>query len=79
MKILYDYDEDGNEVYKDIPDKPTPGEFAETMRFFRDRYKDGNDIEITHMAMDALMCATLTSLGYEEGVKVFGGTPKWYA
>ena len=80
MKILYDYDdEDFNELYKDIPDKPTPEEFAEAMRFFSDRYKDGNDIERTHRAMDDLMCETLASLGYEEGVKIFRDTPKWYA
>lgn len=38
-----------------------------------------DDIEMSHIAMDDLMCDTLKQLGYGEGVKIFLDTCKWYS
>ena len=37
------------------------------------------DTEMTHRAMDNLMCETLEKFGCHEGVKIFRETTKWYA
>lgn len=55
----------------------TPDEFRDAMIDISNAAQ--NDIEVTHMMMDALMCDMLKSLGYEKGVDVFRGTYKWYA
>ena len=55
----------------------TPEEFADEMRKIVKRYI--NDPEVCHNEMDELMTSLLISLGYEEGVEIFDGTPKWYA
>ena len=39
----------------------------------------GMDEEDVHCAMDKLMCEILVEFGYEDGVKVFQETDKWYA
>ena len=51
--------------------------FAERMRAIRLEYED--DEEVCHRKMDDLMCTTLRTLGYEEGVDIFLDTPKYYA
>lgn len=51
--------------------------FAERMRAIRLEYED--DEEACHRKMDNLMCATLRTLGYGEGVDIFLDTPKYYA
>lgn len=55
----------------------TPEEFAETMQSIFDLYK--SDWETMHKRMDGLMKQVLKSLGYDEGVRVFDESPKWYA
>lgn len=55
-----------------------PQEFYEKMKRLRGD-NDDYDEELTHDAMDNLMCEVLTELGYEDGVKVFQETDKWYA
>ena len=58
-------------------DPISPDDFHKCMQEIVDTAPD--DIEITHMMMDALMCDVLKSLGYEKGVAVFRGTYKWYS
>lgn len=55
-----------------------PQEFYKKMKRLRGN-NDDYDEEATHKAMDNLMCEVLTELGYEDGVKVFKETYKWYA
>ena len=55
----------------------TPEEFAERMREIVERY--GCDAESSHGAMDGIMCELLKSLGYEEGVNIFGNSKRFYA
>lgn len=55
----------------------TPDEFRDAMIDISNRL--GDDVEVVHASMDALMCDVLKSLGYEKGVDVFVGTYKWYA
>lgn len=59
----------------------TPEEFAEQMRHIVERSDkpDGIEMEMRHIAMDDAMCDLLTELGYEDGVKIFLDTSKWYA
>ena len=59
----------------EVGDPPTPQEFAEKMKSLA----VSNDTENRHSDMDALMCETLRTLGYEEGVEIFENTDKWYA
>ena len=54
---------------------PTADELAEDMRTVA---KD-KDKEISHRAMDDIMCGILCEIGYEEAVAIFDNTPKWYA
>ena len=54
----------------------TPERFATKMRALS---RDSYDRERMHEAMDALMCKVLRTLGYEEGIKIFEQTDKWYA
>ena len=37
------------------------------------------DPESLHGKMDELLCAVLRELGYEQGVRVFENTERWYA
>lgn len=53
----------------------TPNEFVILMRIFA----DNDDKELRHIHMDKLMCDFLSDLGYEEGIKVFKDTDKWWA
>ena len=55
----------------------TPEEFKLKMQTILTEY--GNNIESSHYAMDKLMCEVLSDLGYEEGVKVFENTERWYS
>ena len=61
----------------------TPEEFAARMQKAYDECcnEDGDidDEEYVHRAMDYEMCQLLIEMGYEEGVKIFRATPKWYA
>lgn len=60
--------------------KISPDEFFEKIRVAKEKFffEDSN-IENCHMEMDEIMCKTLSSLGYDKGVKLFRTTPKWYA
>lgn len=51
--------------------------FERAMRDILLAYED--DVEFCHRRMDDLMCQTLERLGFQEGVKIFRGTGKWYA
>ena len=61
----------------------TPQEFSEKMSKLIEKLEDEDNIyydkEQFHKDADALLCETLCGLGYEEGVKKFINTPKWYA
>lgn len=39
----------------------------------------GDDPEKVHSEMDKLMCDVLCGLGYEDGIKIFKDTKKYYA
>ena len=54
---------------------PGADEIAEDMRWAA---KD-KDKEISHRAMDDIMCRLLCEMGYEEAVAIFDDKPKWYA
>lgn len=43
------------------------------------RTEPGYDEEMMHIYMDKLMCEALVDLGYEDGIKVFENTGKWYS
>ena len=53
----------------------TPEEFAKEMKNIQEKC----DTEDGHIAMDDLMCKVLCQLGYEEGIKIFVNTGKWYS
>lgn len=59
--------------------KDTRAEFAEKMREYETIAANVHDLEEAHIFMDDLMCETLRSLGYGEGVDIFENTHKWYA
>ena len=52
--------------------------FENEMRWIWLNYHD-EDSEVCHKKMDELMCATLSRLGFHEGVRIFEDTKKWYA
>lgn len=54
----------------------TPEEFKLKMQTILTKY---DDPESVHFKMDELMCEVLTELGYNDGVKVFENTEKWYS
>ncbi len=54
----------------------SPEEFKEAMENIDDHFSDP---EFLHVKMDELMCKTLRSLGYGEGVDIFEKARKWYA
>ena len=51
--------------------------FTEAMQEAYQKY--GDDEETVHSMMDGIMCETLDSLGFTEGVGIFNEAPKWYA
>lgn len=53
-----------------------PEEFAQKMKQI---FKKGYDEEVAHVEADDLMGEVLSSLGYEDGIKVFNSNEKWYA
>lgn len=55
----------------------TPEEFKLKMQTILTEYDD--NIENAHYAMDELMCEVLSDLGYEDGVKVFENSERWYS
>ena len=56
----------------------TAAEFERRMREINeDRIRDRNE-EKSHQEADRLMCEVLKSLGYDAGVRVFEGMPRWY-
>lgn len=64
----------------------TPEQFSKEMRRLHERFYSNSpleplqeDRERVHGLMDDVMCKTLISLGYGEGVSIFYDTPKWYA
>ena len=59
----------------------TPEEFAKKMKEIANTHSDHPycDVEINHIAMDALMCKCLRLLGYEKGINIFENTEKWYS
>lgn len=38
-----------------------------------------NDIEMRHKRFDELMCRQLKSFGFEDGIKIFELSEKWYS
>lgn len=58
--------------------KKNAKQFATEMATIKERW-DHDDTEMCHIKMDELMCATLSRLGFYEGVKIFEDTKKWYA
>jgi hypothetical protein len=52
----------------------TPQEFTEAMVDLRKIEDEAS----RHIAMDALMCVVLSSLGFAGGVSIFTETKKWY-
>lgn len=69
------YLEDQNKDDKDLP--MSAKEFADQMQELAINWQ--SDEEMFHRHADDLICKLLVSLGYEEGIKVFDETPKWYA
>lgn len=55
----------------------TSEEFADQMKKITEEF--AGDCEQKHMEMDALLCNQHKSLGYEEGIKIFEDTYKWYS
>ena len=55
---------------------PTPTEFKHKIREIID---NENGTESVHIEMDLYICEVMESLGYTEGIRLFRGTPKWYA
>ncbi len=53
----------------------TPKEFETSMK----KIAIEHDPETFHEYADDLMCAVLNGLGYEDGVKIFQETEKWYS
>ena len=56
---------------------PTPEEFKNELINIRD-HTHGDEEDI-HINMDDYILDTLSSLGYQDGVRIFRTTPKWYA
>ena len=54
----------------------TPAEFEDRINWINTRISDR---ESKHRAADDLMCKTLSSLGYDVGIKTFYKMEKWYA
>lgn len=54
----------------------TPKEFSSRMEYIKNLYP--YDDEARHIDMDNLLCEVLCDLGYEEGVKIFNATEKYY-
>lgn len=59
----------------DLKKKPDPKEFEIGMQILAAM----DDQEHRHYYMDRLMANVLIQLGYEDGIKVFNTSPKWYA
>lgn len=58
----------------------TPGLVAALMLAIKAGMGAGNyDREVAHVKMDIVLCAVLNELGYEDAVRIFKHTPKWYA
>lgn len=51
--------------------------FEASMRDIALKYSDDN--EVCHILMDELMLEILEKFGFQEGVKIFRETSKWYA
>ncbi|MBO7451087.1 MAG: hypothetical protein J6U54_12050 [Clostridiales bacterium] len=61
-------------------EKISPDEFVSQLKAIKKKwYNERIDEEVCHIEMDELLCKTLSSLGYDEGIKLFRTTPKWYA
>lgn len=56
---------------------PTPFEFEQRIKKIIEQYPE--DLEYRHEDLDLYICETMESLGYEDGIRLFRGTPKWYA
>lgn len=58
--------------------KYSPEEFADKMNRLREE-AIRDDYEFPHIEADGMMCELLSSLGYEEGAKIFDDMPKLYS
>lgn len=60
-----------------------PQDFSEKMSKLIEKLNDEDNVyydkEQFHKDADMLLCEVLCKLGYEEGIKKFINTPKWYA
>lgn len=54
-----------------------PDEFLAELKAIKHRQE--GDPETCHIEMDEILCQTLSALGYDEGIKYFRTTPKWYS
>ena len=60
--------------------KITPEEFLKKLKAIKLKlYFRENDLHACHVEMDELLCKTLSSLGYDQGIEFFRMTPKWYS
>lgn len=59
----------------DAKKAPTPEEFVQLLRMAAE---GPIDVGKKHVQMDLVLCETLESLGYGEGVKLFHSTPKFH-
>ncbi len=58
----------------------TPEEFKTRMKIINDRNKiKDSDKEADHGDADRLLCETLSSLGYNDGIELFYELDIWYA
>ena len=61
----------------------SPEEFYKKMQYYKDLEEKCTSVfynkEDMHRIMDDLMCEILSSLGYENGIKVFQDAEKWYS
>ena len=77
------FDEIGPDRYMEVPEPTlldfamTPEEFKKRMEMLSEKYED--DQEQVHICMDMLMCDTLRSLGYGDGIDIFNNTHMWYS
>jgi len=63
-----------------MKNKITPDEFLAKLKAIKTEYFfEKDDLETCHAKMDEVLCEILSSLGYDEGIRFFQNTPKWYA
>lgn len=55
----------------------TPEEFESAMREIKEEH--GDDPEVSHMLMDAVMVKLIESIGYNNGLDIYRNSDKFYA